>query len=440
MNGASPAEAVAVDAPAASGSGLLRPGQRLRLLIYGGVLLTLLQFAVPYEGLIGLPVLFFLKNKLHLTAQGVAQFNLLASIPLFVGILFGFLRDVWSPFGKGDRAFLVLFGLATAAAYAIMILFKPSYGVLLTGVLLATIAIQLVWSAARGATSAVGQEQAMTGMMSVIGNLAFVVPSLAAYLLGGVLSDYLEGRGATSAARVLFGVGVGLMLIIVAMGVFGPKRLLDHHHAQERTHSVAADALRLLRHKPIYPIMVIQLLWQFGPATGAVMAFHMANDLHGTDAQVGAWYGIFLGSLGIPYLIYAWLCRRVQLGTLLWVSTVLAVGQMAPLLFAHTPTEALYAAVLLGLIGGLAQAAYTDLAIRACPPGLQGAMMMLFISGYYISLRFGDVFGAYLYERGGFSTALFVSMGVYSLILPMLLLIPRSLKAGVDLGAPAPAR
>ena len=437
MTAAAPAEASAVDPAAAREPGSLGPGQRLRLLIYGGVLLTLLQFAVPYEGLIGLPVLFFLKNKLHLTAQGVAQFNLLASVPLFVGILFGFLRDVWSPFGRGDRAFLVLFGLATATAYAIMILFKPTYGVLLAGVLLATIAIQLVWSAARGATSAVGQEEAMTGMMSVIGNLAFVVPSLAAYFLGGALSEYLEGRGAASAARMLFGVGAGLMLVIAAMGAFGPKRLLDHHHAQERAHSIAADALRLLRHKPIYPIMVIQLLWQFGPATGAVMAFHMANDLHGTDAQAGAWYGIFLGSLGIPYLAYAWLCRRVQLGSLLWVSTLLAVGQMAPLLFARTPTEALYAAVLLGLIGGLAQAAYTDLAIRACPPGLQGAMMMMFISGYYISLRFGDLFGAYLYERGGFKTAIYASIGVYALILPMLLLIPRRLKVGVDGGAVA---
>src|SRR4030095_7854848 len=136
----------------------------------------------------------------------------------------------------------------------------------------------------------------------------------------------------------------------------GASALLGHHPPRAGPQSSAAHALGLLRHKPIYPIMVIQLLWQFGPATGAVMAFHMANDLHGTDAQVGAWYGIFLGSLGIPYLIYAWLCRRVQLGLLLWISTVLAVGQMAPLLFAHTPTEALYAAVLLGLIGGLAQA------------------------------------------------------------------------------------
>ncbi|WP_293902179.1 MFS transporter [Phenylobacterium sp.] len=413
--------------------------QRLRFLIYGGVLMTLVQFAVPYEGLIGLPVVFFLKNKLHLSANGVATFNLIASIPLFVGFGFGFLRDTWSPFGRGDRAHLLVFGLATAAAYGAMVLFKPTYMVLLLGVVGATVTIQMVWSAGRGATSAIGQEEAMTGQVSVIGNLAFAVPSLAAYFLGGALSGYLESRDAVAAARTLFAVGGGLMLLVALMGALGPRRLLDVHHAKTREHSVAADILRLLRHRPLYPIMAIQLMWQFGPAVGVVMPFHLANDLHATDAQVGAWFGIFFGSFAPVYVVYAWLCRRVRLNTLLWIGTVLAVAQMTPMLFARTPQEALIAAAVMGAIGGLGQAAYTDLAIRACPPGLQGTMIMMFIAMYYVSLRFGDLFGAYLFDKqGGFHTALYASMGVYALILPMLLLLPRSLTNTLD-GEVAPA-
>ena len=115
-------------------------GERTRLIVYGFVLMTLVQFAVPYEGLIGLPVLFFLKNRLHLSAHGVATFNLIASIPLFVGFAFGFLRDTWSPFGKGDRAHLVVFGLMTSAAYGAMIVLQPTYGLLLGGVFFTTVA------------------------------------------------------------------------------------------------------------------------------------------------------------------------------------------------------------------------------------------------------------------------------------------------------------
>jgi hypothetical protein len=109
------------DSAAASVGPSLSAPERVRLLVYGGLLLTLLQFAVPYEWLIGLPVVFFLKNKLGLSAHDVATFNLIASIPLFAGFAFGFLRDSWSPFGRGDRAHIVLFGLATAMIYGVMV-------------------------------------------------------------------------------------------------------------------------------------------------------------------------------------------------------------------------------------------------------------------------------------------------------------------------------
>lgn len=413
--------------------------ERVRLLVYGGLLLTLLQFAVPYEGLIGLPVVFFLKNKLGLSAHDVATFNLIASIPLFAGFAFGFLRDSWSPFRRGDRAHIVLFGLATAAIYGVMVVLTPGYGVLLFGVLGATIMIQMVWSAGRGSTSAIAQQEAMTGQASVMGNLAMAVPSLAAYFLGGALSGYLETRGAAEAAQTLFAVGATLMLAVALMGAFGPRQLFDHHHAKVREHTIAADIRRLLGHRPLYPIMVIQLLWQFSPAVGVVMPFHLANDLGASDAQVGAWYGIFFGAFAPVYVFYAWLCRRVRLNILLWVGTILAVTQMAPMLFAQTPTQALIAAAAMGVIGGLGQAAYTDLAIRACPPGLQGTMMMMFVAMYFVSLRFGDLLGAWLFDqKGGYDTALYVSMGVYAMILPMLLLLPKRLTATLD-GEPAPA-
>lgn len=279
----------------------------------------------------------------------------------------------------------------------------------------------------------------MTGQVSVLGNLAILVPNLAAYFLGGALSGYLEGQDAAAAARLLFGVGAALMAIVAVMGAFGPARLFDHHHAQAREHTAAGDLARLLRHRPLYAVMGIQLLWQFSPATGAVLQFHLSNDLHASDAQIGAWYGLFMGAFTPMMLLYAWLCRRVRLNTLLWVGMSLAVVQMIPLLFVRTPSEALVAAVALGLIGGLGQAAFTDLAIRACPPGLQGTMMMMFLAMYYVSLRFGDVLGAWLYDqKGGFQTAIFATVAIYASILPLLLLVPKDLKNTLD-GEAVPA-
>lgn len=408
-------------------------GQRWSLLIYGGLLLTLVQFAVPYEGLVGLPITFFLKNKLHLDAQAVATFNLIAAVPLMAGVLFGFLRDTWSPGGRGDRGHLVLFGLTGTAIYAAMSLLKPSYGLLLAGVFLGTCAIQMLWGAARGLVSAASQHRAITGQMSTVINIASSIPSLTAFALGGVLAGYLEGRDAVTAARILFLVGGALTLTIALFGAFGPQALFNERDTAPGARALVGDAVRLLRHAPIYPVLLIQLLWQFAPATGAVLPYHMGNDLQATDAQVGLWYAIFYGSFAPVYLLYGWLCRRFTLRTLLWVGSAMAVLQMSPLLLVRTPDQALVAAVLMGLLGGVAQCAYTDLAIRSCPKGLQGAMMMLFMAMYWITVRFGDVLGAWLYgQKGGFNTALLFSIGVYALLLPAQWLVPRALSSARD--------
>src|SRR5471032_244265 len=101
--------------------------QRLHILAYCGGLLLLFNLAAPYAGLIGIPISFLLKNKLHLGASQLAQFNLWIGIPLYVSFVFGFVRDRWSPFGAGDRGHLILFGLTTAAIYTACAFVSPTY-------------------------------------------------------------------------------------------------------------------------------------------------------------------------------------------------------------------------------------------------------------------------------------------------------------------------
>ena len=50
----------------------------------------------------------------------------------------------------------------------------------------------------------------------------------------------------------------------------------------------------------------------------------------------------------------------------------LGVPLFIPMAFIHTGNQTLVAAVFIGLLGGLGNAAVIDNAIRACPPGLQG--------------------------------------------------------------------
>src|ERR1700722_12851405 len=90
-------------------------GERTRqAFLFGGLLLTLMNFASPAGGMIDIPVTFFLKNRLHLNANELAVFKLWIGAPLIAGFVFGFIRDRWSPFGRGVRASLIVFGATPA--------------------------------------------------------------------------------------------------------------------------------------------------------------------------------------------------------------------------------------------------------------------------------------------------------------------------------------
>jgi hypothetical protein len=414
----------------------LPAAERARLIAIGGLLMLLVNLGDPAFGLINIPVSFFLKNRLHLAAHELAVFRVWIAIPLFASFAFGFVRDRWSPWGLGDRGHLIVFGLLTSAIYTGAAFLDPTYGFILGGMLAATAAFQLVASAGNGLIAALGQKQAMAGQMSTLLNAANSLPIVAASLGGGVLSAMLEGQGAVAAARILFLTAAAVMAAVVLFAALRPRVLFDGEAAAAARPAgdVLQDIRRLLRHRAIYPVILIQALWQFAPAAGTVLQYHLSNTLHASDAQWGAWNAIFFGSFLPVYAVYHHLCQRIALGRLLWFGFALAVLQMVPLLFVHSATGALIAAAPMGIIGGIAQAALIDLAIRSCPSRLQGTMMMLIsVSVYWVAVRFGDLFGTDIYDHhGGFVPAVIATIIVYALILPVLLLVPRRLLAQPD--------
>ena len=244
-------------------------GERSRLLLYAGFLMLLVNFASPNGGLIAIPVNFFLKNRLHLSAEQVATFNIWAGAPLYVSFVFGFLRDRWSPFKAGDRGHFAVFGLATGAIYGVIAFMSPTYALLLAGVIIATAAIQPAIGAASALFSGLGQDHAIAGQASTTLNMAIQLPMVIGFLLGGQLSELMEGRNAVTAARILFLVGAGLMAAVAVGGLLGPKRLFPARREPLMT-TPLADLKRLVRTSAVYPPVIIMFLWCFAPAGGVV--------------------------------------------------------------------------------------------------------------------------------------------------------------------------
>jgi Na+/melibiose symporter-like transporter len=304
--------------------------------------------------------------------------------------------------------------------------------VLFVSVALTGICFLFMWGAWNGLAAAIGQRHAMSGQMSALWNFAGTSTIVAGLALGGVLSESLEGMSTSGAVRTLFLIIAAAMAVLAALGFWKPHAVFGGL-AREARHDLFADLLRLLRHRPIYPALTIWMLWNFSPGTQTVLQYYLSNTLHASDAQWGAYNAISFGASVPAFVLFGFLSSRYSLRVLLWGGAVLGVTQMLPLLFVHSAQGVLIAAIPIGLVGGIATAAYMDLLIRACPKGMEGTMMMMAWSMYALAVNFGNLWGTNLYEfHGGFVACVTATTIVYALILPLILAVPRRLIASAD--------
>ncbi len=401
-----------------------------RWLIFGylGLLLTLIGFAAPYIGLMDIPVAFFLKNKLHLSAEGVATFRLLAGIPLYLSFVFGFLRDSFNPFGIKDRGFLIAFGATSTLLYLIFVFVPINYDTLLGAVLLLTMSFLFVVSAQSGLSAVIGRQLQMSGQVSAVWNTFLYIPGLVGFFIGGYISDHLEADRAGVAAHHLFALGAAVMAAITLFGFWRPAAIFSAIKGEDRAipRRRLSDIKRLLRHWPFYPAMAVWFLWSFAPGYQTPLQFYLQNTLHASDAAFADWNAIFAGSFIPPFLFFGILARKFSLRQILFWSTLVAIPQAIPLYFTHTVTGAFIAAAAMGLLGGVATGAYTALIIRSAPEGLEGTTLMMSGGLYFVAVRFGDLLGTWLYHRyDGFSACIIAITVVYLAIIPVLMTVPR---------------
>ena len=392
--------------------------------------LSLLVYLLAPEWFLDIPTTYMLKNHLHATAPQVSTFRLLTGIPLYISFLFGLVRDLWNPFGWRDRGYFFLFAPVTAAVFIWMAISPLSYNMLLIGVILAMATFRFILAAFQGLIALIGQETLMTGRLSTLSSSCYQVAIIGAALISGAISENL------TPPRTFF-LMAALMLLIGAFGFWKPAAVFGHAYEkpQAKGSDFRGDVRRLLQHRAIYPAVLISFLWWFNPGLNTPVQFYLTNQLHASDAAYSNFLGVFAVSFIPTYLLYGYLCTKMPPNRLLWWSTLIAVPQMIPLAFVHSGDTALIFAVPMGLMGGMATAAYFDLAVRSCPPGLQGTLMMLVSAGVMLAARGGDLLGAKLYASSpehGFLYCVIATTVVYALILPVILWIPKELIATTD--------
>jgi hypothetical protein len=392
--------------------------------------LTLMVYTFAPESLLDIPTAYMLKDHLAASAPMVAMFRLITGLPLYLGFAFGFARDLWNPLGLRDRGYLLIFAPITAAVAIYMAALKLSYHELLIGMLVAMVAFRFILSAYQGLLAEIGQRALMSGRLSTLWSVFSYIPLVIAVFASGFISEHLT-------PRQTFILGAALILLIGLFGLWKPRAVFSRAYKDphENIANFLAGVRRLLRHKAIYPALLVNFLWYFMPGANTPLQFFLTNHLHASDEIYPFHQAIFFASNIPTFLLYGVMCKRVPASKLLWWGTVVGVPSMIPLALINSPASALLLGIPMGLMSGFGTTAYYDLAMRSCPAGLQGTLMMLVTAGYMLALRGGDVIGSKIYASSpahGFLYCVIAMTVVYALILPLLPLIPKDLIATVD--------
>ena len=403
--------------------------------VYFGWLTLFVYLATPSGYLVDIQTSYMLKNELHATATQVSIFRLVTGIPVYFAFAFGLIRDQWNPLGLRDRGYFLIFAPVTAAAFIWMATSRVSYSGLLSGVLLAMLSSRFIAAAYQGLIALVGQERLMSGRLSALWNVVSSLPILAGAFASGYISEHLR-------PKEMFFLVAALTAFIALLGLWKPRSVFNHTYdkPQASTTNFVGNVRRLVKHRAVYPAVLICFLWNFAPGAATPLQYYLTNQLHASDAVYSYYNGIFTAAFIPTFLLYGLLCKKVSLNKLLWWGTIVAVPQMIPLAFVHSGNLALIMAAPIGLMGGIATAAYYDLAMRSCPPGLQGTLMMMVDGVLLLSARGGDLLGSRIYSSSpthGFLYCVIATTVVYALILPLILLVPKELIATAD-GEPNP--
>ena len=404
--------------------------QNVTVFSYFSLLALVTYLASPSGYFVDFATTYMLKDQWHLSAEQVSNFRLLTGIPLYVSFVFGLTRDTWNPFGLRDRGYLMIFGPLVALIFAWLAVAPLTYTSLFIGMVVAMIASRFLKATFQGLMALLGQEKLMSGRLTVVWQIVESIPAALAAYGGGWAAQYLK-------PSETFLIAAAFALVCGLIGLWKPGAVFKgaYDKPMARSTSLIGDIKRLFKHRAIYPAVLCLFLFQFSPGSNTPLAYYLTDKLHASQTVYGIYNaGFVIGFIPI-FFLYGWLCKRVALSKLLFWGTVITIPQMLPLALIHSAEAAKWLGLPIGAMGGIAAAAYYDLAMRSCPPGLQGSLMMLVDSFFQLAYRGGDKIGAIIYDSSpthGFLYCTLATAAVYALILPVLLLVPKELISTPD--------
>jgi Na+/melibiose symporter-like transporter len=396
--------------------GRLGDYQRMALLVGLGWFGTNVALSV-----MDLPLSFVLKEQLGLQPDKAALFLALATFSNYVKPIFGLLTDSVPLFGTRRRSYLLLGLLLSGLGYLVLPLAPRSFWPFLIAYATLYVAVVLVSTVMGGVMVEVGHRFSATGRLSAqrVG-IVRAIPIFAGPL-GGWLSTF-----AFFWATGMAGVCHLLLLPLIYFYLREPRG----SSLNTRVWQEAREQLRrVFTNGTLWASVGLIVLVIAAPGFDTPLLYYQIDDLHFSKPFIGqlkmvAAIGAFMGAA-----LYAAVCRRYTLRTLLAWSIVVHAGATLVYLAYKTPTSALWITWFEGLTGILAVLPLYDLCIRVTTRGGEGLGYSLMMSCWNITASASNVGGSWLYTQFKFHffDLVWVNAGTTILVLFLVPFLPRVL-------------
>ena len=321
---------------------------------------------------------------------------------------------------------MLVSAVAAAGVYLWLATSTIDYFKLLSLVFIVVTVYVMIFAVAQALMTGVAQAYGMTGRLSVVFAIGYLTPAVLSALAGGWLVAHVSVRGT-------FLIAAGVTLVIALQAFWRLEAASEFERFLSRGEEGLAALRRLIGHRPLWPAAVIFFLWNFSPGRGTPMFYHLTERVRISSELFGTFTALESAFFLPTTLLYGVLCVRAPLSSLLWWGTIVAILQGPIMFLAQGPASTIVVAILYGLFGGFATAAYIDLIMRSCPKGLEGtAMMLAQTSAFALAGNSGNLLGSWIYSKGGFAWAVIITTLATALIVPVLRSVPAELTATRD--------
>jgi uncharacterized membrane protein len=152
---------------------------------------------------------------------------------------------------------------------------------LVSGILLACAAFQIVSTATQALMTVVGQRRIMTGRLSALAYVAALLPAIVSAEAGGWRSSHVSSRTTFLMAAVL-------SVVILGQAFAAPPAIFGDTQVSGKAREDSVSALsRLLRHRPLWRAALILFLCNLSPGWGTPLFYYFTGQLRLSSEMFG---------------------------------------------------------------------------------------------------------------------------------------------------------